>query len=91
MISQATTAIPRLTPPAIAKELGVAPEKVCQWIKSGELRAFNFATTKNGVKRFAVSRQDLDEFIRSRAYTPITETVRRKRSVRLPDGVKKFV
>jgi excisionase family DNA binding protein len=39
------------TPPEIARRLGVGPEKVLAWIRSGELAAVNLATTRHGRPR----------------------------------------
>ena len=40
-----------LSPPKYAEGLGVDPAKVLAWIKSGELRAINVATTGTRVER----------------------------------------
>ena len=44
----------------IADELGVNPETVRVWIRSGELVAFSIG------KGYRISRADLDDFIRRR-------------------------
>ena len=53
-----------LTPPEVAKQLGVAPETVIEWIKTGFLRASNLATGKR--PRYVVRPGDLDDFLVSR-------------------------
>lgn len=73
----------KLTPPQIAERLGVSPEKVIAWIRSGELKAVNVATKPNGRPRWAVDEADLAAFERRRssgvlAPVPIAAARRRK-------------
>lgn len=81
----------KLTPPVIAARMGVAPEKVIAWIRSGELKAVNVATKANGRPRWAVDEQDLAAFERSRssaARAPAPATTKARRKVE--DGVIDF-
>lgn len=57
----------RLTPPEIAETLAVARAKVLAWIRSGELRAINVATSIKGRPRYVVFADDLAAFERSRS------------------------
>jgi excisionase family DNA binding protein len=59
-----------LTPPQIAKQLGIKAEKVLTWIRSGELRAFNVATKQGGRPLWRVKPVDLETFIAKRSTAP---------------------
>jgi len=52
-----------LTPPQVAKQLGVAPETVISWIKSGHLKASNVG---KGLQkpRFKITPNDLATFLK---------------------------
>ena len=56
-----------LTPPQLAKEIGIDPEKVIAWINAGELRAVNIAKNRHGRARWRVLLDDWDKFLDSRA------------------------
>ncbi len=60
-------AVHKLTPPEVARRFGVSPDKVLIWIRNGELRAVNVATTPNGCPRFAIDAADLASFEQLRA------------------------
>ncbi len=68
------------TPPEIAKELRIRPDKVLTWIRSGELVAVNLAENIGGRPRWRVSEGDLDDFLRRRQSTPPPKVSRRRRS-----------
>ena len=55
-----------LTPPQIAELLAVDQEKVRDWIKSGQLDAYNVASTLNGKPRWRVSPEEFDKFLNGR-------------------------
>jgi excisionase family DNA binding protein len=55
-----------LTPPQVAKRLGVSPDKILDWIRKGELHATNVATTRAGRPRYRISEEDLTIFQRTR-------------------------
>jgi hypothetical protein len=55
-----------LTPPQIARQYGIAPEKVVAFIKSGELRAFNLAKKPGGRPRYKIAMEDLLAFLECR-------------------------
>ena len=70
-----------LTPPTIAKEYGVSPDKVLGWIRSGDLAAVNVATSSSGRPRFVVKVEALEDFERRRSSTPSPQPTRsRKRN-----------
>ena len=54
-----------LTPPQVAKQLGVSPDKVLDWIRKGELSATNVAAG-SGRPRYRISAEDLAKFQRTR-------------------------
>lgn len=68
-----------LTPPQIAKTLGVTAEKVIGWIRRGELRASNIATNLGGRPRFIVAPADLAAFLESRRPQPPAPRQQRRR------------
>jgi len=68
-----------MTPPEVAKQWGVAVNKVLSFIASGELRAINLATNRRTRPRWFIDQDDLEMFERSRAATPTTPPARRKR------------
>jgi hypothetical protein len=68
-----------LTPPVIARQLGVKSGKVIGWIKKGELFASNCAADRAGRPRWKVSRSSLNQFLEARGNRkPIKATRRRK-------------
>lgn len=77
----------KLTPPEIAERYGVSPDKVLAWIRSGELRAINLATTPGGRPRYRIDLADLLAFEQRRAAQPVARPARRRQS---PDVVEYF-
>lgn len=70
-----------LTPPTIARELGINSSKVCELIASGELRAVNLSLRTR--PRWRVSRADLNDFLQRRSNSKQTAPRRTpKRSAR---------
>jgi excisionase family DNA binding protein len=76
------------TPPEIARRLGVGPEKVLAWIRSGELAAVNLATTRHGRPRWAIAPEALDLFLAARQNHPPPHRTRRRRA--LPANIIKY-
>ncbi len=71
----------KLTPPQIAAQYGISPDKVVTWITSGELKAFNAATRPTMRPRWLVDVEDLADFERRRAaVAPPKPQSRRKRA-----------
>jgi excisionase family DNA binding protein len=71
----------RYTPPELAALLGVSPDKILGWIRSGELRAVNVAARLGGKPRWTVSTDDLRAFEtrRSNEARTLDTTERRRR------------
>lgn len=69
----------KISPPELAKQWGVDPAKIVHWIKTGELRAVNLATDRNGRPRYAIDIADVAIFEAARAVQPPTPWVRRRR------------
>jgi hypothetical protein len=68
-----------LTPPDIAKQLGVATGKVLGWIRTGELKALNLANRGCRRPRYSVSPEALEEFERARAVVPNCDAGKKRR------------
>ena len=81
---------PVLTPPIVAKQLGVDPAKVSTWIKTGELRAINVATKTTGRPRWRIMPADLESFLASRTARPATPAIRRRKRQRPAGWVEYF-
>src|SRR5262245_5136501 len=69
-----------LTPPAIAEQLGVDPEKVLGWIRRGELSAVNVADRVGGRPRFRVSPEAFSQFLQRRQTAPTPKPVRQRKA-----------
>lgn len=69
-----------LTPPQIARELGIRESKVALWISKGELIAVNVAESTAGRPRWRIRRSDLETFLlRRRSQAPAAPIRRRRR------------
>jgi hypothetical protein len=75
----------KLTVPQLARQWGVAPNKVLEWIRRGELRAINLASSDSQRPRWAIDLADIEAFERSREATPAVPRVRRKRAPETKD------
>jgi hypothetical protein len=75
-----------LSPPALAKQLVVDTHKVLDWIKSGELRAINVASTTTGRPRWRIMPADLDLFLLRRSAQPDVKPTRLRRKPARPLG-----
>ena len=71
---------PYLTPPQIGEQYGVDPAKVLGWIRRGELRAMNVATTIGGRPRYRIAPADLAAFEAARSAGPTPRVSRRRRT-----------
>jgi hypothetical protein len=69
-----------LTPPEIARKLGVDPSKIVGFIRRGELVAANLAEHRGGRPRYRVSPEALQQFLVGRQATPAPKPVRRRRA-----------
>ena len=61
-----------LTPPELCRLKGIEPAKILAWIRSGELRAVNYATRPTGRPRWRIKLEDWFAFEESRAARPKT-------------------
>jgi excisionase family DNA binding protein len=86
--SGATTA-EFLTPPQVAKHLGLSRDKVLGWIRSGELPAINAATKQGGRPRYLVARKDVTAFQARRSALPPPPPSPRKKPPK-QDGIIEF-
>jgi excisionase family DNA binding protein len=68
-----------LTPPELASELGVSPDKILYWINSGELRAVNVTKARSGRPRYRIDRPAIEEFKKLRANPSPAPKIRRKK------------
>ncbi len=63
----------------VAADLAVTPDKVLDWIRSGQLQAVNVATTPNGKRpRYRITPEALDEFLAARSVLPTPKASRRR-------------
>jgi excisionase family DNA binding protein len=77
-----------LTPPLLAERLGVSPDKVRGWIKSGQLAATDVSKRPGGRPRYRISEDAVRKFEQKRkaGEPPAAPQKRRKKD----PGVKKF-
>lgn len=68
-----------LSPPQVAERFTVDTHKVLGWIKRGELRAINVASTTGSRPRFRVSPSDLAAFEAARSAMPQPKVSRIRR------------
>jgi excisionase family DNA binding protein len=78
------------TPPELAKQYGVSPDKVLAWIRAGELRAINVATRLGGRPRYRISEEDLAAFEARRAARPSPKRQRPARPREANDVIEFF-
>ena len=69
----------KVTPVELAREYGVCPSKIHEWIRSGELRAINAARSPNGRPRYLIDRADILDFEDRRAVLPPEPPAPRRR------------
>ena len=68
-----------LTPPAVARLLGIKPERVIEFIRAGELRAVDVARRGSMRPRYRISPDALAAFEAARSVTPLPKPSRRHR------------
>ena len=70
-----------LTPPEVAKRLGISAEKVVGFLLAGELIGVNLASQGSTRPRYRISEHHLAEFLERRAASvkPAVSVVRRRR------------
>jgi hypothetical protein len=69
-----------LSPPQIAKQLGIDPDKVIGWIRTGQLNAVNVASHVGGRPRYRISSESLENFLRLRSTSPEPKPIRRQKA-----------
>ena len=67
-----------LSPPAVARLVGVTPEKIISLIRNGELRAIDVSTRGCRRPRFRVRPEDLESWARGREAVPTPPAPRRR-------------
>jgi excisionase family DNA binding protein len=68
------------TPPQVAKQMGVNADKVLNWIRSGELEAFNAAARPDSQRpRYRVTDEALQAFIKRRTVVQRPKVFRRRK------------
>ena len=76
----------KLTPPELARQWRIKPEKILAWIRSGELRAINVATEQRGRPRYLIEPDEVEAFEQRRAVVerPVLNRRRGQRSNGVP-------
>lgn len=69
-----------LTPPAVARQLGVDPSKVIAWLRRGELVGVNVADRVGGRPRYRVDPEQLALFLQRRSTSTAPKLVRRRKT-----------
>ena len=72
-----------LTPPAIARLLGVKASKIVRWCNSGEISAVNVAADRAGRPRWKISRESFEQFLATRGNRKPMKVTRRRKSAPL--------
>lgn len=80
-----------LTPPAVARRLGVSPGKILNLIRGGELAAIDVATRGSRRPRYRIDPDALERFIAARAVGSPPATQQRRRRPRVTGPVREFV
>jgi excisionase family DNA binding protein len=68
-----------VTPPKLARRLGIHHDKILRLIDSGQLSAINMALTTGGRPRWRIAESEVQRFLRSRASSPKPTRTRRTR------------
>lgn len=68
-----------MSPPAVAHQLGCAPEKIVALIKRGEIQASNIALNPLGRARYRISPESLSQFLQRRSAAPSPKPARRRK------------
>jgi hypothetical protein len=74
-----------LTPREVGRLLRVSPDRIRQWIVSGELLALNMARHRCGKPRFVVMPEHLAEFTRRRRVSPPPRPAKRRKKTMAVD------
>ncbi|RIK74725.1 MAG: hypothetical protein DCC68_22510 [Planctomycetota bacterium] len=79
----------KLKVPEYADECGVSQHTVLDWIRTGELAAFNVARKPGGRPSWRISREAIEQFEAARAATPRLPATRTRRR-KSPDVIEFF-
>ncbi len=79
------------TPPELAKQWGVAVNKVLGFIDTGELVAINLATSRKGRPRWKISAQAIADFELRRQSLPASPAAPRRAKKQPASRVIQFV
>ena len=79
-----------LTPPTVARALGIHPDKVRGFIESGELEAINLAVNRCGRPRYRITPAALEAFLERRKVVPRPLAIRRRREKDQPGFVRYY-
>jgi excisionase family DNA binding protein len=79
----------KLTPPEVARLWGVSHDKVLAWIRSGELRAIDVATKRDGRPQYRIDIEELNAFEQRRMVRP-SSPPRRDTNQDKDDGIIEF-
>jgi hypothetical protein len=52
----------KFTPPQLARQWGISPDKVLAWIRSGELRAVKISTNRGSRPRYLIDAKEIEAF-----------------------------
>jgi hypothetical protein len=80
----------KVSPPQLAARYGVSCDKVLDWIRSGELKAFNAATSRHTRPRFLIDEADILAFELARQVQPDTPTARVRRSKNGDEAITRY-
>ena len=73
-----------------AQRLGVSPTKVVGFILSGELKASNMASRRDGRPRYLIDESDIERFERSREVVPLPKSKTPRLRRKSDPGVTEF-
>lgn len=77
----------KLTPPEMAALWGINPDKVINWIKSGELPAIDASTKRGGRPRYRIDVDDIADFEKRRT---VAAAVTQKPKAQQSDDVTEY-
>lgn len=80
----------KITVPHLAKAWGISTAKILAFIKSGELRAINAATTAERRPRYLIDLEDIKRFEARRVVVPVDAPPVQKVRRRTAAGVKQY-
>jgi hypothetical protein len=69
----------KITPPQLARQWGVSPDKIIGWILAGELAAIDASAKQGGRPRYLIDLDDIVAFERKRAAGPTAKPAPRRR------------